>query len=202
LDRDSEFGRTHIGLAAFPAWSDFLARSPEERANALETLTNTLAMIILNASVIHSADHTLLHKLMNEKPVPFILRVPPPRSVSHDQSHWPDGIMKSIAESLQNGLTPLCLPTDLIYARMADLLFYQPHNASLLIDCDYKFKSDAGPLRDAVTEFQDALRQVAASQQSASERYGFPLLEPPANSNGDERASFAQQKCIGAGIQY
>jgi hypothetical protein len=189
-------------LPGFPSWSDFLARTPEERSSALETLTDTLAMIILNASVIHAADHTLLHKLMNEKPVPFILRVPPPRTASHTQTDLPDSVMKSVADFFHNGLAPLCLPTDLIYARMADLLFYQPHNASLLIDCDYKFKSVAGPLSKAVSEVQDTLRQVAASQQSASERYGFPFLEPPANSTGDDRASIAQQKCIAAGIQY
>ena len=55
---------------------------------------------------------------------------------------------------------------------------------------------------DAVSAFQDALRQVAASQQGTSQRYGFPFLEPPASTTGDERKDIAQQKCIGAGIQY
>jgi hypothetical protein len=58
-------------LPGFPSWSDFLARTPDERSAALESLTDTLTMIILNASVIHAGDHTLLHKMMDEKPVPF-----------------------------------------------------------------------------------------------------------------------------------
>jgi hypothetical protein len=189
-------------LPGFPSWSDFLARTPGERGAALETLTDTLTMIILNASVVHSGDHTLLHKMMDERPVPFILRVPPPRTASHRSTDMLDKTMSSIAEFLPGRLTPLCWPADLIYARMADLLFYRPHNASLLIACDYAFKSGAGPLSEAVSAFQVALRQVAASQQDSSQRYGFPLLEPPAGSTGDERSDIAQQKCIGAGIQY
>jgi len=40
---------------------------------------------------------------------------------------------------LTEGSVPLCWPTDLIYCKMADLLFYRPHNSSLLWDCDYGF---------------------------------------------------------------
>src|SRR2546425_777159 len=67
-------------LPEFPPWSAFLARTPAERAQALETLADTLAMGILNAAVVHSGDHSTLHKMVNERPVPFVLRAPPPRS--------------------------------------------------------------------------------------------------------------------------
>ena len=40
---------------------------------------------------------------------------------------------------LKEGTIPLCWPTDLVYAKMADLLFYRPHNCSLLYDCEYEF---------------------------------------------------------------
>ena len=34
---------------------------------------------------------------------------------------------------------PLCWPADVLYAKMTDLLFYAPHNSSLLYDCEYAF---------------------------------------------------------------
>ena len=96
----------------------------------------------------------------------------------------------------------LCWPTDLIYARMADLLFYRPHNVSLLIDCDYEFAKTSGPLSEAVAAFQVDLRKVAAAQAPIAERYGFPLLEPPADASPEEKQRIATEECIGAGIQY
>lgn len=219
-------------LPGFPPWEAFLARTPGERGQALDTLTDTLTMIILNAAVIHSADHTTLHKMMNDTPVPFVLRVPPPRSASAtlpisartqaivtEIKQALEGMLRKVAGNavekfiesflekelgpyIAERLTMLCWPTDLIYARMADLLFYQPHNESLLIDCNYAFKQTTGPLAQAVVEFQAALRQVATTQGPVAEQYGFPLLEPPAGTPPDQQKTIAAQRCIGAGIQY
>ena len=48
---------------------------------------------------------------------------------------------------------PLCWPTDLVYARMADLLFYRPHNTTLLYTCEYEFE------RKDLTAAEKALEQ-------------------------------------------
>ena len=45
-----------------------------------DTLAATCAMIIWNASIVHSSDHSSLHVMIDTKPVPFILRVRPPES--------------------------------------------------------------------------------------------------------------------------
>jgi hypothetical protein len=37
---------------------------------------------------------------------------------------------------------PLAYPNDLMAGRMTDMLFYLPHNSSLLIECDYQFTVD------------------------------------------------------------
>jgi hypothetical protein len=51
-----------------------------------------------------------------------------------------DRLVKNLEDrELTEGSVPLCWPTDLIYCKMADLLFYRPHNSSLLWDCDYGF---------------------------------------------------------------
>jgi hypothetical protein len=218
-------------LPGFPPWTSFLARTADERAKALATLTDVVTAVILNAAVIHSADHTTLHAMVDEVPVPFVLRVPPPRSASatlpisarlkafaapvklaaesvvrkvlgDGAEQALEGIENHVGSALAEHMTMLCWPTDLIYARMADLLFYRPHNASLLIDCDYAFKDSPGPLSQAVTKFKAALRQVAATEGPIASTYGFPLLEPPAGLPPDQRDAIAAQKCIGAGIQY
>jgi hypothetical protein len=141
-------------------------------------LARVCAMVIWNAAVVHSADHTTLHMMMDQKPVPFVIRVPPP--ATRDQvveetvanalgaqlqgyitkamqailEAWEKGnpIKKLVGDVIEEGLDaignvrlphdkmPLCWPTDLVYARMADLLFYRPHNTTLLYTCEYEFE--------------------------------------------------------------
>lgn len=155
-------------------------------------LARVCAMVIWNAAVVHSSDHTTLHLMMDTQPVPFVLRVPPPTSrtatveetVESALGPTVSGYLKSgIAEVLKawerEGLKeklegavveklledigqiklshkeiPLCWPTDLMYARMADLLFYRPHNTTLLYDCEYAFE------RDAQTDEEKALQAL------------------------------------------
>ena len=45
------------------------------------------------------------------------------------------------SHQIVHGSVPLCWPTDLVYCKMADLLFYRPHNSSLLYDCGYASSS-------------------------------------------------------------
>ncbi|HSH89170.1 MAG TPA: hypothetical protein VK996_04245 [Ramlibacter sp.] len=141
-------------MPGFPDWND-LPDTPQGR----ETLTSTLTMIVLNASVIHSADHGTTHKMFDLAPVPYILRTPPPTSLEYTKPSVSVGdaitllamegkiseatynTLKADIPALAMGLKfcPLAAPSDLLAGRMTDMLFYRPHNCSLLIDCDYQF---------------------------------------------------------------
>jgi len=144
-----------------------------------DTLATAVAMVIWNDAVGHSADHSVLHKMMDDNPMPFVLRVPPPASKTDtlDESlkeylgdtafgYFKGGVgkildvvgglaglsadqerlLKNLVDTkldkaeLSEGTLPLCWPTDLVYAKMADLMFYRPHNCSLLYDCVYEFE--------------------------------------------------------------
>ena len=220
--------------------SRMLPGFPDEHAIcSKETLARVCAMVIWNAAVVHSADHTTLHKMMNEKPVPFVIRMMPPLGVDDpgkadvagalgtdgkehlaDLLHGfidkveADGLSTALIGHAVEGLAdligglkarggtiPLCHPTDLMYARMADLLFYRPHNTTLLYDCPYAFESDPDPadeqswtqwgrpfpdaarrgkLRAARKAFQDALDAVNGRYYHSD---GTPVVPPPAGSN-------------------
>lgn len=149
---------------------------PDDAAiRSKDTLARVCAMIIWNAAIVHTTDHSALHNMMDTHPVPFIMRVPPPKSndpralMTLGDAAGPTGIaylagllhqlerllpsglpnmLKDLIESLPNlvgslplveGSVPLCWPGDLIYAKLADLLFYRPHSSSLLYDCAYPF---------------------------------------------------------------
>jgi hypothetical protein len=155
-------------------------------------LARVCAMVIWNAAVVHSSDHTTLHLMMDTKPVPFVLRVPPPTKrdavveetlesalgptvakyltagIGEILKAWESQGLKEKLEGmaveklledigqikLSHRQIPLCWPTDLMYARMADLLFYRPHNTTLLYDCEYAFE------RDASTDEEKALQAL------------------------------------------
>jgi hypothetical protein len=155
-------------------------------------LARVCAMVIWNAAVVHSSDHTTLHLMMDCKPVPFVLRVPPPtqRDAVIEET-IESALGPNVAKYLGAGLAevlkawereglkeklegwavekllsdigkiklshkeiPLCWPTDLMYARLADLLFYRPHNTTLLYDCEYAFE------RTQLTEEEQALEKL------------------------------------------
>lgn len=210
------------------------------------TLAQTIAMVIWNASVVHSSDHSTLHTMVSDPatPVPFVLRVRPDRQrvtvgealgpagkrLLHDllSAKLGNGLPEKLAEdalehvTLPDALVPLCLPTDVLYAQMADLLFYRPHNASLLYDCHYAFLSGEKPKPDwagrpRLTEKQtDELRGAREKLQAdllkvdghffqpgklgVPGQYGFPRVLPPKDTPDPEAARVTQ--CIGAGIQY
>ena len=126
-----------------------------------DLLADTLAHIIWNASVRHSADHQTLHEMVDgrrdannglletPKPVPFILRVVPPLTKDYTLQSMPVDSSKlttvewleQIAEALFSN-KPLCWPADLMSAYWADLLFYVPHNSRLLIEVDVPSEGD------------------------------------------------------------
>jgi len=122
---------------------------------------------------------------------------------------------------------PLCWPADVLYAKMTDLLFYAPHNSSLLYDCEYAFDplpEDSLPSsnpfpgrpwisdpqckaiaarRDAFKANLNALDQEMFSDPSGvAAKLGFPRVQPPDTVPEKDKAQFRVQQCIGAAIQY
>jgi hypothetical protein len=83
-----------------------------------------------------------------------------------------DDVVNSFdSHQIAHGSTPLCWPTDLVYCKMADLLFYRPHNTSLLYDCSYDFLPAAAeqPANLALQQAWQALgRPVPDSQQRSA----------------------------------
>ncbi len=202
---------------------------PDQRAiRSKDMLTNVCATIIWNAAIVHSSDHSTLHMMIDNHPVPFILRVKPPTSETakveqtigqaigpngikyltgavhgidtllekllNDKlsdlpelvrpivTKWADGLLNHLADSLledlesrvlTEGSVPLCWPTDLIYCKMADLLFYRPHNSSLLFDCDYGFlpiDTNDKKKRAEQLEFEQLCKQLGRPIPSDAER--------------------------------
>jgi hypothetical protein len=137
--------------------------------------------------------------MMDDSPVPFVLRIPPPASTTAkveeklsealgetgfnylkegvhqmfkllDKSvSLPDFISNFIEKELEKhlddmelkeGTIPLCWPTDLVYAKMADLLFYRPHNCSLLYDCEYEFLIPEDKKSDARRKLEQSWKEL------------------------------------------
>ena len=112
--------------------------------------------------------------------------------------------------NLTASTTPLCGPADVLYAQLTDLLFYRPHNSSLLYDCHYAFDKPApgspippnpfpAPLTsaqiDAIdaarTAFKTALYDLSKTMQpppsagpSVAGRLGLPRAIPLTPSDG------------------
>ncbi len=229
-------------IPGFPTWMAICNR---------DTLADAVTMIIWNAAIVHSADHGTLHRMMSDptKPVPFVLRV----DLDQGQETIGDvlGAAKTlvkdvlrpytfdfggglkitgqqvydilVTQKVTAGQVPLCQPLDLVWAQMADLLFYLPHNSSLLCEVSYEFTSDVeekkiegkwtgrslnstqiAALKQAQATFNQALAAVDAKYfggnvVTPAEQWGFPRLN--ATGQGDS-ATFKITRCIGAGIQY
>ncbi|HYC00225.1 MAG TPA: hypothetical protein VEC57_13905 [Candidatus Limnocylindrales bacterium] len=232
-------------VPGFPYWKDFVFEDARGRADATELLAETVAMIIHNASVVHSADHAALHAMMEKHPVPFVLRVKPPEHGDQlrereqeegladacarllrfvDRFDGSSGVAQAISAVLADDLTErlfpdrLCDIDDLTAARYADLLFYLPHNSSLLIDCAYRFNVQGDPRQRHVKKFQAALRSVSADPEIGGivRDLDLPLLEDPAMPMGESRTTWTgpfvkdpkkrtlveRSQCIAASIQY
>jgi hypothetical protein len=163
--------------------SKYMPLFPDEIAICdKEVLTKVLAIVIWNAAIVHTSDHSVLHMMIDTDPVPFIIRVRPPASndtvveetiaeaLGEKGVKYLTGAVKGIEDIIQRllkkeggavgfiidklgdkliseieeaklteGSVPLCWPTDLIYTKMADLLFYRPHSTTLIYDCEYEF---------------------------------------------------------------
>ena len=178
-------------IPGFPDWNDL-----PDTAEGRETLANALSMIILNAAVIHTADHGTTHQMFQMRPVPYILRTPAPDSPNytkpsgtvkdfldklHREGRMSDATYNSIMNTLNGNLygrtllamsfVPLAYPGDLIAGRMTDLLFYLPHNTSLLIDCDYQFTAQGQK------KLEDEIARAMQEKQYAEE-HQYELKSP------------------------
>jgi hypothetical protein len=126
---------------------------------------------------------------------------------------------------------PLCWPTDVTYAQMADLLFFKPHNSTTLHDTTYPFTDEQRvdemrrkwpgrplPTKAKVQALGAAYQAYLADLRSVNQDYfppagqdAPPQLRGVAQDFGFPRlvpppgADVAESKrtdCIGAGIQY
>lgn len=177
-------------IPGFPDWNDL-----PDTDQGRETLADTLAMIILNATVIHSADHGTLHQMFQFLPVPYVLRIEPPTTPGykkpagtigtfleklHTEGKISDATYNNIMNSLNNvygkvllgmSFVPLAYPSDLMSGRMTDMLFYLPHNCSLLIDCDYQFtEKGQSRLTDEIAR--------ATQEEKYAEQHQYELKSP------------------------
>ena len=120
-----------------------------------DVLTDALAFIITDVSVMHAADHydfsaqPITHR-------PLRLRVPPP--TSRDQAPFRQADLATF--------------DDMFRYRMAHEMFFKPNNVTLLADTRYGFSAPG--LQDAARRFRRALH--AHDQQLVGPRF-VPLRE-------------------------
>jgi hypothetical protein len=128
-------------------------------------------------------------------------------------------------------LWPLCWPTDVMSAQMADLLFFLPHNTTTLYDVSYPF-TDEGAMQAMRQKWPDrplpdkaqvqALKTIYDTYRSGLSRVDKAYF-PPSNGAAPREVgtpttygfprlvpplgakdpdALKQTQCIGAGIQY
>jgi hypothetical protein len=71
---------------------------------------------------------------------------------------------------VEHGSVPLCWPTDLVYCKMADLLFYRPHNTSLLYDCGYDFLLDESQMSGAARDLYEGWKKLGRPVVDGAQR--------------------------------
>ncbi|MCE4554652.1 hypothetical protein [Pelomonas cellulosilytica] len=138
------------------------------------TLARTLAAIIWNAAIVHSADHFLMHAMFEGKlPLPYVIRNPPPMNGN------PGGPAQVDA-------------SDVFSARLCDQLFFMPHNTETLLDCRYRFTD--GVLIGAADQFRIDLAELG---ESLHKRYP----EFQIRVRGDTPVE-RERRVFAAGLQY
>jgi hypothetical protein len=143
-----------------------------------ETLAKTCASIIWSCAIVHSADHWLMHEMFRKKlPTPYIMRdKPPPKPTP--------GVEPDFRPTVR-------LVTDSIPASLADLLFFRPHNTTLLIESTYDFKPELQPLVDT---FHQQLKVTEAALRKEFPEFGIKLAP-------SDHKEF-EEDCFAAGIQF
>jgi len=156
-------------IPAFPNGSDIKDR---------ETLAETCASIIWSCAIVHSADHWLMHEMFRKKlPTPYIMRDKPPQKPA-------PGVEPEFRPKVR-------LVTDSIPASLADLLFFRPHNTTLLIESTYDFKPELQPLVDT---FHQQLKATEAALRKEFPEFGIKLAP-------SDHKEF-EEDCFAAGIQF
>jgi len=186
-DRDREEIRT---------WADYVASwipgfpNGEQMSKEPDTLAKSLASVIWNVAVVHSADHYLMHAMLEAgHPTPYVMRDQPPVASTQDKG---------------SNYRATAAPKDVSAARFCDLLFFMPHNTTLLIDCPYDFRpniQDAAKraavketLEKAVATFRQELRATAERLRKENLDFGIKL-----ESRKEEERD---HQCFCAGVQY
>ena len=143
-----------------------------------ELLAKTCAVIIWNCSIVHTADHWLMHEMFEQRlPTPYVLREPPPVAASPgiDPDYRPEAR----------------LIRDVIAARLCDEMFFQPHSTTLLSEFRYEFASELGPL---IETFRTEM--IATDKQLHQQ---FPEFGISLYAAGDQDPA---KDCFAAGVQF
>ena len=159
----------HSWIPGFPNGNEIKNKS---------VLAKTCASIIWNGAIVHTADHWMMHQMFEQSlPLPYIMRDKPPESGSP-------------------GVEPDYRPTvrlidDVIPTRLCDLMFFLPHNTTLLSEFKYEFQSD---LSDLIKKFRDAMITTDNTQHNQFPEFGIKLD----SDKEHERA----RDCFAAGVQF
>ena len=169
---------------AISFWADHVASwipgFPDGKAiyKNTELLAKTCASIIWNGTIVHTADHWLMHQMFERKlPTPYILRDQPPVSACP-------------------GVDPDYRPTvrlirDVIPARLCDEMFYLPHSTTLLNEFKYQFANDLGPLIELFRK-----EMIATDKQLHQQFPEFGISLYPAGKQDPVK------DCFAAGVQF
>ena len=143
-----------------------------------ELLAKTCASIIWNGTIVHTADHWLMHQMFEQKlPTPYILRDQPPVSACPgiDPDYRPEAR----------------LIRDVIPARLCDSMFFLPHSTRLLNAFEYQFANDLGPVID---KFRIEMTATDKKLHQLFPEFGISLYP---EDNGDPA-----KECFAAGVQF
>lgn len=143
-----------------------------------ELLAETCAMVIWNASIVHTADHWLMHQMFEQKlPTPYILRDPPPVEPT-------PGVDLDYRPTVN-------LIRDVIPARLCDLMFFQPHCTTQLSDFKYAFANTLAPI---IEQFKQNMMSTDEALHQRFPEFGISLFPGPGKD--------AAKDCFAAGVQF
>jgi len=156
------------------SWIPGFPKGSEINQNS-ELLAKTCASIMWNGAIVHSADHWLMHELIrNNLPAPYILRDQP---------------LLSATPNVEPDFRPYAyLIDDVIPVRLCDLLFFRPHNTTLLIEDNYNFSPAL------VDKFRKDLRATEAALKQQFPEFAIQL--------DSTDPTVRVKDCFASGMQY
>jgi hypothetical protein len=141
-------------------------------------LAETCASIIWNCSIVHTADHWLMHQIFEQKlPTPYIMRNKP---------------LLSATPGVEPDYRPeVWLIRDVIPARLCDEMFFMPHSTRLLSEFKYEFANQLGPV---IEKFKLEMTTTDKKLHQQFPQFGISLYP----QSGQDPT----KNCFAAGVQF